>query len=760
MTLKYEFQKILTKKFVLIIFLCYSLYAIFGYISCLSDFSYKQYYGDEQIRSLYSAYYHDPNTVQSEYDALIQKLELLSPEEQNSAEMRPLMDEYRLYRKLMSDVSRKETYQTDIASVIRQAQYHLLSYDNENISNDSYTYMYQEQVISRFSEAYGSVYIGFEHYAGWDLFFSDRNLSAYLYIMLIGYLVLHFYQDKRAGNDVLIYPTKNGRKQYVLSKYISHCLFLIAGVLVGEMVRLLMIYNYYGLSSPLNNIQAFSCFTMNPYNISILRYLIMYILVKFLISLTLFSTGLLIFLLVRHVAVFLAAYVGAFAINTILHTWSAGEYGPNGLFSIHTFLQQYRMINLLGNAISSQLFFTGCCSITAVISVLIILNIYASRSISVRPIIKLKRSHEDVGLKNHTHTVNHLSLVRHELYKQLVLNKKVVLLVAVAVIACIIQWSECEEQQTYMEQLYHEYISEVEGEYSADKEQYLIEQYICTQETIALESEMMKQYAERTLPLEEYREYLNDLYQASTSQYIYVDLIKKSMVLKEQLQENNILGSYVYETGYQLINQSDGNSVLFAVIIVLSGTMYLIEHQSRNNTVPMLSIIRTTRTGETRLRKLKYCIVLFLNLLLIIIVALIRFIMIEKLYPMDNLFAAVSSLSGMEYIVFDITILTFYVLYFVYFMLVLAALNALLLFISVKSKNELVTVMIVLAFILPIPINRIFDISMLSMIDMSSLAGVSHFSRILQGDYAAILSSAITLISGMFAAVRILAKRN
>lgn len=747
----FEIKKILSRLFFITFGTLFSLFVLITCIEISSEYSYKQIYEEKVISELYDRFRRNPDIIMEEYDALIAQIELIIPTENNADAVQALTDDYRIYTKLIQDAKRKQQYFEETSSVIRQAEYHLLAYDKEGIPKTSYIYKYQSIIDSLFSKAQTSIAFGFEHYSGWDTYFNDHNFNAVIYILLIGYLIIHFYNDKRYGNDRLIYPTKNGKSKYIIIKYLTHSVVMFVFITVCEISRICIIHLYHGLSSPLNNIQVFSCFTMNPYNMIIVQYLLLYIGVKLLTALFMFSIGLLICLVCRQIPIIIAVYIGSISITALFHTFTDGAFGPNGLFEVHTFLQRYRSVNLFGYVVYAPLFYFGLCIIGIATGIIFLLCFYHEQNnFTQKKIFSFKKW--KCGF-NTTRSASHVCLVFHESYKQIINSRKWLILLLVLILISYIQWNECDEENTYTESLYREHIGMVEGIYTVEKENYIKQQYISMLDILSKEGEMREKYKNNLISLEEYRKYINSFTSASTTQYIYLDLLNKTESLKEYQKESGNSGYYIYEKGYHIFNTSDSITLYIVLLIVFCGTSFLPEYVAKNNAMPMIALIRSTKTGIKNLNRTKYGVLLTTNLSLYTIIFIWRLIIIERIYPLKFILSDIHYLSGFEKIPFGISILSYYLLFFMYTVFVISALTAIMLALAKKCKKELLLVIILLVVILPVLLNNLITSNVLSIFDLSLLIKAYHFTELLQGNIFSIISLFIVFFVGILAIV-------
>lgn len=718
MLIKYELKKIISRVFIGIFVSIYVVYSLITALSIFSDFSYKHYYGLEKIKTVYFEY--QQSTLDS--DIAINNYNIVNL----------------LTSKLLSDANRKNEYIDEVSSIIRQAKYHLLSYEKENISPDSYTYKHQEHIIQLFTKAFFEITIGFEPYLGWDIFFSNNVASYCVYSLLIMYLVVCFYNDKSKGNDSIVTVTRNGRVKYIIAKLTACIIILIIGICLGESIRLLLTWCHHGLSSVFNNIQAFKDFTANPYDLTILEYLLFYFITKIISSIALLCSSIYLYGIIKNLPVYCIIYTGISIVDILRYTSSSEKYVYNLLYCTNDFLKKYKSICIFNNLLSYQpLILISSCTITIIICIIIVIcyrQIYINSHMSIWRKIQKKYLNKEHGWQ-----INSTSLIWHELYKLLLLNKRLLVILLPLLIICVDQWIECIEKSTYTEEIYRQQLTLIEGEYTNEKHEYLTSEFDETQAILSREKEMEVKYVSGMISLVEYQNYLNDFYAASTNQYIFSDLIDKANLLKYYQQQYGLNGSFVYESGYELIN-NDTQIMPYIVIIVLSLTSYLAEYSVKNNTSCMAMILYTSKTSKHRLLKIKTLLTISINVFVWLTYKTIRVLIIQKYFPITHLAAQTFSVANLESISFNLTLNQFYSIYILYIVIITASITTILMQFSQKIKKECVITILLFALIFSVIANFMPQVQYLNMFNFSQQYSIEYFTDFISGNVKCILT--------------------
>lgn len=549
MTIWYEGVKLFNRFFCFVFASLFLIYGIVTAINIIHDFSFKQKYGTVRIQSVYTEYKNSPDKIDAIYKNLENQINMITAGEDTNRLKDEVYTEYVLYNKLHQDAQQKQLYLDKIKVLLDKANANLLTYNIENISTDKYIYQYQKELLKVYSSARDSVKIGFEHLCGWNVFFNDINFSGYLYVLVLLFLIINFFNDKYTENNKIIQTTRNGRKPAIISKIILHLTVIFFSIVFVEGIRLFIILLHHDLSSPFNNIQAY--ISLYPYDLSILKYLFIYIGVKILTAFAIYLTFIVIFCIVKNVYILFAFYISYYVLNTILYNSRNVNISCNTFFRINTFLSQYRSMHLFSKVFPSFYFYLLSAVLICIIMIPLIVYLYIPINITLKkPKFLYIKSLETKNIKSKkTYSTN---CIPHELYKQLIADKKYFLFVIVFISIVIFQCRICNNANTYMDSSYKDYIHSVNGIYTVDKAQYIKEERIRIQSLISHETQAIEDFRLGKTTLPEYSEYSKNLYIAKTQSYILERLEDTTYFFETTLEEYNKYGSYIYETGYLL----------------------------------------------------------------------------------------------------------------------------------------------------------------------------------------------------------------
>ena len=281
----------------------------------------------------------------------------------------------------------------------------------------------------------------------------------------------------------------------------------------------------------------------------------------------------------------------------------------------------------------------------------------------------------------------HSSLFRHEIYKILVTQKGILVFVFLAISQVVIAsnlppiGSDEFYYQNYMEQL--------SGLWNEDKEEFIVDEQERFNDLDQLAMEAQEKYN---------RSEISEHELSATNQYVatnklpfnsFLKVLVKVDMMKQGEEKEQVL---VYETGYNLLlgksyfglsNELIQISIFIACLIVLL-TLYMAEEYETD----MINIIKTTVNGRDNLISTKIILGLLTTIIMYIISFLPSLLMVNQLYPLNNLSAPLSSISSMDYVMPDLSISIGGYLSIIYIIRFVAAVCTFLLSYIVACKLE------------------------------------------------------------------------
>ncbi len=752
MTIWYEKVKLFNRFFYFIFIPLFLIYGILSAINIMNDFSYKQKYSMKRIQSVYTEYKNLPDKIDVMYKSLENQINMIIASEGINQLEDEVYTEYILYNKLYQDAQRKQIYLDEIKVVLDKANTNLLTYNIENISTDKYIYQYQKELLEVYSSARDNVKIGFEHLCGWNVFFNDINFSGYLYVLVVLFLIINFFNDKYTESNKIIQLTRYGRETAIISKIILHLMVIFFSIVLVEGIRLLIIFLYHGLSSPFNNIQAY--ISLYPYNLSILQYLFIYIGVKILTAFSIYLTFIAIFCIVKHVYMFFAFYISYYILNAIVYNSRNVNISCNTFFGVNTFLSQYRSIHIFFKVFPSIDFYLLSTVLICIIMIPLIIYLYIPINITWKKpkflYMKLLKAKNNKNRKNYS-----TNCTLHELYKQLIADKKFFLFIVILILLVIFQCWNCNNANTYMDSLYKDYINSVNGIYTTEKAQYLKEERIRIQSLISQEAQAVKDFQLGKTTLPEYSEYLKNLYIAKTQSTILERLEDITCFFKITVEEYNKYGSYTYETGYLLFFNNSFDDIITLLIIIFACMSYCMEYKSTTSNSKMIYVLHTTANGDKYLYRAKLIALFYLNNAIIILYLITRFLLIWNILGFENFDANIFSLTGFRSAVQNISILQFIGINFLYIIVIYNSISAFLINITRMLKNTISPVVIGSLLLAPIFFRRIYDSSFLEYLDITKIINPHTLAGIIAGNPFPIITGIIIITLGLLSIINL-----
>lgn len=301
-----------------------------------------------------------------------------------------------------------------------------------------------------------------------------------------------YLYEKRTGSIHILRTTKKGRWQMLLSKWCVYLLLVFAFTVLQELITACLygqIYTFGDLSAP---IQSLPIFRDCPNAYSMLQGIIVIILNRVLISIAVgsivFFCGIVfnsvIAAFVIPCVIFVLQYIFSVTISinssqdklcciNLFHSWDMKNY-----------MGIYHNLNFFGNPVEKN---------TAVLVMNILIVLCAVIIGSVIFSIRYQAGYKKYEFKLLTLLRKQLSKILHiksifvnEFYKLFFQQKKLVLVVifAVMIVGSLDQYVPKNLYQTAEEAFYHMYLTNIEGKFDDESEQFIIDEqeYIFTLE--------------------------------------------------------------------------------------------------------------------------------------------------------------------------------------------------------------------------------------------------------------------------------------
>lgn len=519
-----------------------------------------------------------------------------------------------LYGALFSRLHQIESYPSEMQRIIDVAESNLAEFAAMGMSENSYTYRYQERVISHYEHMRDNVTIELEYTRGWDVYFDYTAVNIFLFAFLILCGTVIFSQERSCGFLPIIRSTELGRRTTALAKIAAMSVVTIVALLLFTLTTFAVVGIRCGYSSPTNAIQAFSRFTLSPYLLSVGRYFVVTILVK-AIAFSLFSSLVLLFsLLFSDFVLSYACSLGFFGINFLLYTLSyinADNPFKNlnlvATAAVNPLFVRYRSINFFG-AVIGYLPFMICTFLLLFLLVsALTVRRFSTETRAVRPIsfgAPIEALRRFIGahpaktrqLPQKTHCRMY-SLFAFECHKTLISSRLLMLTLLLLIAKCLIASEAYAPSVSYSDTIYREYMTTLAGPITAEKRAYIAEERERISSILAKKASTQEAYLTEQISFSEYAEYL-DRYNDAYGRDGLFSSIEEHLRYIDRLAEQGIEADFVYDTGWRKLFETPFDYTLFAALLILFAGNFASEYTGKSSSGSFSSILRSTKFGR------------------------------------------------------------------------------------------------------------------------------------------------------------------
>ncbi len=441
-----------------------------------------------------------------------------------------------LFAQVYVSIDAASSYSSDMQKVINRANANLAEFGSMGISADSYTYKYQQRVISIYENLRDNVEIGVEYMHGWGNYFDYDIVNIFIFIILIIFGSVIFAQEKVSGFLPIVRTARYGRTRTAFAKIVVMGMLTVGIVLLFTFTTWGIFGIELGYSSPSNAIQAFSEFTYCQYIITVGQYFAFTVAVKILTFLVFAAILLALSVFVYNYAVIYAAGLGFFGLNFLLYTLSylnADNPFKNLNFvataAVNPLFVRFRSINFFSNVWGYVSFMLTVFGILIVAGIIMTVFVFTRRDANGVSLAQLKRLGAWFGARlgkrraagdatvgsQSSKTVRQariytLRLVRYEIYKTLISSRFLLIVLALLCVKIYFFSGTYEAKNFYSDSVYEEYMTTLEGELTEEKLQYIANERTFITETLAKFDSMRNAYINNEITFDEYHDYMND----------------------------------------------------------------------------------------------------------------------------------------------------------------------------------------------------------------------------------------------------------
>lgn len=478
-------------------------------------------------------------------------------------------------------------------------------------------------------------------------------------ILIMTVVIQLIIREKEQQQLSLIKTTYKGRLTLAVSKL---CVVIISCFLILLLlysINFIMAYAIYGFGDISRYIQSIKGYLGSSLAISVFQYFVLFLIAKlfvYILFALIFFTVSIIARSSMMVYVSLALLLGMSAILYLTIPPSSVLDFFKYINLIH-FLQTY---TLFSNYLNLNIFGYPLqyiyCFIIVTLTLIIILSVIS--------IIKFSQQrHVDTPLKTTAYIhekINklswfkgHVSLFRHELYKILIVNKVLFMLLVFMIFQIITYQPLSERFADYNEIYYKQYMLELEGENSQIKEEFLASEQ---QRFAELEDELslLIQSGDHSLKI-------TQLFEQLAPQEAFNMVLERKDYLRSLAEDDHLNGWFLYDIGYQKLtaahdNTKDFQLALLLMIVLIACLAPIFTYETQTG---MIQIVLPTQHGRRKAFYAKLLLSLMIAIFIYVIVYAPEFINVLKAYGTQAIHAPIYSMPHMNNMKIEISILQY-----------------------------------------------------------------------------------------------------
>lgn len=609
-TVYYEIKKLCSQLYLIMFAIALLLAnAIFCGVSAKTNSRTSKY--AKQAIAVYSLYKSDPELFYKEKERIENNFYSTYDEVKESVYGEGIIEDISLFRYVASFIDADKNYHNRLNQIITQSSNIIKQAEGSGGAVNTYNYRYQEQVIKIYSALDESVSIDDTIVIGWNEYFEVGTEIIFVFAAVLICSVWIAVNDYHTGFYAIEKTCANGRENTAAAKYLAA---MIAGAVLTvafNLSSLLATWATLGFSDPSVPVQSVSAFLLCPYNMSILGYLIVSLIIKML-TIAVFSS---VVLAISSVArKFTAGIIGGAALLFGGFLMSSADFTKSGqvkyinfwsIFNLKEIFSRYRSLDIIAHPVSiiPVSILPGAVLLVAAFFVnrfgfARVSNSARKRRASARKNEKA-RSLKEVRKKA---TLYDTSLLSFEQRKRIWI---IFLLAAVVIIKCAYAASYFEIDDTSYNRIYTGYIAEIEGEYSSEKAAYLRNEYDNCNAIVEKYGENTEAYFSKKMSIDDYLAYCADYSAAQMKIRVLGDIMKQSGYLGS-LYNKGVTGSFVNELYCYKYLDTGTDWILVAFLCVLSISGFSMERRKTSSSSSPSFLLGTTLKGRTDTFMAKY----------------------------------------------------------------------------------------------------------------------------------------------------------
>lgn len=549
--------------------------------------------------------------------------------------------------------------------------------------------------------------------------FLPTDLIAIIFIMLV--VIQLITKEKEQQRLGLIKTTYKGRLTLVVSKLTVVILSCLIVLILLYSVNFSMAIATYGFGDVGRYIQSVTGYLGSSFGISVLQYLVLFLVAKLFIYILLALIFFTISIIARTSIMVYISLALLFGISAILYisipptSFLAFFKYMNLVHFLHTYTLFSNYLNLNIGGYPFQYIYCFIIMIILLIiflSVISILTFCRQRHVA-SPLKTTAYIQQKISSMKWLSGHMHVNVFRHEAYKIFIVNR-VFLILFMFIIFQMVSYQPEQERFVDLNDVYYKrYMLQLEGENTPSKEGFLVEEQQRFDE-LNDEIALLIQSSDNVMEITE----LSDLL---APQEAFYTVLEHAEYLKSLEENDHLKGWFLYDAGYQKLTAGNDNTkdlqlalLCMIVLIVCLAPVFTYEIQTG-----MVKVVSPTKQGRRKSFYSKLILSVMIGISIYVIVYVPELISVLKTYGTRALHAPIYSMPHMHNMKIDISILQYLYLINV-IRLIGMVLAMVLIFVASVRLRGLITVLMTLTGVLVLPLLlslldiRLFDYLLLT----------------------------------------------
>ena len=607
----YELKKLFKNKILLVLLVLLMLVNVW---LCLGEIPEDKVASEKQLSDFMEIYNADPEGMDEYIEqfnaAYLAASQNIDPEtgERIYPENVYTDNDYRFFRGDFANIKNlNEKYKASLEAARRTANGHITEYKYLGYTENDFEWQYQLKLLASYEEL-DNLSFPTENVVGYDVFFDYSGFCMPLLAALLFVGIMLIIPEKSGGMLLILRASKNGRAKTFLSKIAAGLLMSALLCVLFTFSTLLTVYLKLGLCGASLPLQMVDSMRFSPFFLTIWQGVALVTLAR------IFSAFAFLTVVVLLAGLF-SDYIAPFAVGALF-------IGLNYVVGTYNFLNEYsalRNINFFWSIDGTRYvstwagvkFFGTCAELLPLLIVLYLVVIIAcvagGAAIFSRGAIgqrKLKLPFKlDFLKKIHLPKLKFGTHIARYEAKKILTPFAAIMLVVLVIATAYFSNGAFNVKRDYAQNLYTEYMTELEGEWTEEKHKYLTDLSAEINAIVARQNEMSAKFTSGEITASEYGQFLNEYLTAQNKQSTVNGLLKHSNYLKE-LDEQGIKAAFFDETGWTFLQKVNLSYLLCAALILIFADVFSYEYRSG-----FYQIQRSEKNGRAKVLLIKLAIV-------------------------------------------------------------------------------------------------------------------------------------------------------